>query len=235
VQIPFAATIGGVPFSCRAAAGGFTPTDLRFYVHGIELLDRTGKAVAVRLDSDGIWQEEVVALLDFENGEDHCSDGTPGTNTVIRGRVPAAEYRGLRFLVGVPFALNHADPASAAAPLNLGRMHWGWQAGYKFLRFEGAMAGSAFRLHLGSTGCEGTVGHITGCARPNRVLVDLPAFRPQQSQVRLELGELPRQAPGSCMAETDQPSCRAAFALLGLSLASGVPSGTQSLFSAQLL
>jgi len=242
VAIPFIATINGQAFSCSTAAGDFSPADLRFYVHGIDLIDNGGAAVPLALDADGEWQSGGVALVDFENGADHCADGTRGTHTAVTGHAPPGHYVGLRFVLGVPFDRNHADPVEAEPPLNLGRMHWGWQGGYKFFRFEGEDATGAFRLHLGSTACEGTIGHITRCSHPNRAAIRLDGFTPGRSTVRLELAPLLRalQAdapPGSrtfsCMSDVDDRRCHAPFAALGLDPVTGASTGAQVLFSAQ--
>src|SRR5262249_2683433 len=159
-------------------------------------------------------------------GESNCDNGTSGTHTSITVCAPARRYSGLRFLVGVPFGLNHRDPAVAVAPLNLGRMHWGWQGGYKFIRLEGrSPRGTAFRLHLGSTGCEGTIGDIRQCARPNRIAVDLSGFVPGRDAVVLQLGPLLRAledgSSASCMSDADEPACLRAFAIAGLDPATG--------------
>jgi uncharacterized repeat protein (TIGR04052 family) len=244
VTIPFAARFGDQPFTCAAAVdaarSAFVARDLRFYVHGVQLLAADGTAVDVTLRDDGVWQSGGVALLDFEDGTGNCVDGTHGTHTTLAGTVRAGTYTGIRFVVGVPFERNHANPAEAVAPLNLGHMHWGWQAGYKFLRFEGTSnSGSAYRFHLGSTQCEGTIGHITRCRRPNRALIELQQFTPGRTIV-LDLNAFLRgidlAAPTvdgvhSCMSEPDAPDCAAAFAALGLDLQSGRPSTTQRLFS----
>ena len=55
--------------------------------------------------------------------------------------VPEGNYQALRFDVGLPPALNDADPAQwpAEHPLNpnLNGLHWSWQGGYIFLALEG--------------------------------------------------------------------------------------------------
>ncbi len=241
VTIPFVATIHGQPFSCARAADGFMPFDLRFYVHAVELIDAAGSAVPLRLTNDGIWQKDGVALLDFEDGSGSCSDGTTGTHTILSGNAVDGEYVGLRFIVGVPFDRNHADPATADPPLNFGRMHWGWQGGYKFFRFEGDGPQGAVRVHLGSTGCEGTIGNITRCQRPDRAPVRIDGFTPGRNRVALELAALlpagnggrPAAPPLSCMSERGDEGCRAAFAAFGLDLDTGLPHGTQELFSSR--
>lgn len=72
--------------------------------------------------------------------------------------VPAGEYAGLEFQLGLPAAVNHADPAQwpAGHPLNpiVNGLHWGWSGGYVFAAIEGrwrAPGGSeerGFSYHL---------------------------------------------------------------------------------------
>jgi uncharacterized repeat protein (TIGR04052 family) len=243
VEIRFAATALGAPFSCgdeqpqgAPPAGAFAGQDLRFYVHDVALLDASGAAVPVQLEQDDVAQNGDLALLDFEDGAGRCDDGTRLVHTTLRGTVPPGQYGGLRFTLGVPFARNHADPAQAAPPLNLGRMSWGWQGGYKFLRFEGASGdGTPVRFHLGSTGCSGTIGHVDACARPNRVVVQLVPFVAARDQVLVTLDPLIAGAAGKdgrlCMSQPDDPGCVAAFAALGLEPASGEQRTPQRLFS----
>lgn len=202
-------------------------------MHDVALIDAAGVISQVRLAPDDVWQTEQVALLDFENGSDDCSEGTVGMHGAIVGRVKQGDYTGLRFALGIPFDLNHANPAEAVAPLNLGRLHWGWQAGYKFLRLEASAPDGDFRFHLGSTGCEGTIGHITSCARPNRALIEVDNFAPGKA-VDIDLTMLV-QAPKenaalSCMSDVDSGSCREPFRLIGIDLATGAALPRQLLF-----
>jgi len=242
ISIPFQARVGDRPFSCQSTlgigedpAGGLMANDLRFYVHDVELIDATGRAVGVHLTADGAFQRASLVLLDFEDGTGSCENGTTATHTSITGTVPPGDYRGLRFTLGVPFALNHADPGVADPPLNLGRMHWGWQAGYKFLRFEAADAmGHGFRFHLGSTGCEGTIGNIQRCSRPNRPTVTLEGFAIGQSRVIVQLAPLLATFDGkttrSCMSDIDSADCAPMFAAVGIDLTSVNATGSQQLF-----
>lgn len=231
VEIAFAATVAGKPFACAAADDAFTGEELRLYVHDVELVDAAGRSVPVALDADGVWQDGSVALLDFEDGSASCRDGTAAVRTKVVGTAPAGTWTGLRFRIGVPFAANHGDPAVADPPLNLGRMNWGWRAGYKFIRFEGRTpAGRKVNLHLGSTGCEGTIGDIRSCARPNRAAVALDGFAPATDTVVLDLdpvvAALSRAGgDGACMAEPDDPDCLALFPVFGLD-ASGAAAAT---------
>jgi len=189
IEISFAGRLAGKPLACGAQYEGIgikkstvTPQDLRFFVSDVELLDTSGKAVPVTLDQDGIWQYKSVALVDLEDGKGACRNGNAAMHSVVTGSVPAGQYTGLRFTVGVPFELNHGNPISAPSPLNMTAMFWSWQGGYKFIRAEVALAGnsaatakpmteenatlghreapgdrsprsSGFPVHLGSTGC----------------------------------------------------------------------------------
>ncbi len=222
VEVRFGARIEGAPVSCNASADGFALGDLRVFVHGFELVDATGRSVPVTLLDDGVWQDGSVALLDFENGEGGCRNGTSGTRSFVRGKAPAGEWTSLRFRIGVPFESNHADPAVADPPLNLGRLHWGWRAGYKFIRFEGKpQDGKRVSLHFGSTGCEGTIGDIHSCKRPNRPVVTLSPFDARKDTVIFDLDPLVAAlsgaaGDGACMGEPDDPDCVAVVPVLGL-------------------
>ncbi|MGF1588072.1 MAG: MbnP family copper-binding protein [Pleurocapsa sp.] len=190
VAINFEAWVGDREFSCGESYEGvgvnestITPTDFRFYVSDVALIDEAGNAVPLELKQDGKWQHQNVALLDFEDGTSACDNGTAEMNTVVVGTVPEGDYQSLQFTMGVPQNLNHSDAAIAPSPLNLTSMWWNWQGGYKFLRVDleteaianvtetsgghsnqtGIFqheqtthpdAGSnAYLIHLGSTGC----------------------------------------------------------------------------------
>lgn len=98
---------------------------------------------------DGQWQASTnaVAFLSL----------TEGRTRVRVADFPAGDYDALRFAVGVPPELNHADaakfPAGHALNPNLNGLHWSWQGGYIFLALEGRWqttnsAASGFSFHL---------------------------------------------------------------------------------------
>lgn len=72
-------------------------------------------------------------------------------------------YDSIRFNIGVPETINHADPTlpSSNSPLNISNaagMHWGWNPGYIFVKVEGkidtlndgvANFDKSFSFHLG--------------------------------------------------------------------------------------
>lgn len=248
VSIEFAAKVGSQDFVCGETYDNLGTddsslqiSDFRFYVQGVELRNADGDYVAVTLD-DNDWQTSNVALLDFEDG---CTDlGNEPTNTVVTGTVPAGVYDGLRFEMGVPFDLNHENPATAPSPLNLTSMQWDWQGGYKFLRIDsGTFSMTDWRMHLGSTGCDGdpVMGGTTSCTTSNRVGVELATFDPATDTVVADFAALVEGAaieenqadtPVGCMAGPTDGDCGPLFENLGLPFG-GSAAGTQSFFSAE--
>jgi uncharacterized repeat protein (TIGR04052 family) len=237
VRIPFAATWQDDPIDC--ASGAPALTDLRLYVNNVQLIDTTGRAHDVRYATEFAWENDAVALIDLENGSGACTNGTEVTYGHIVGAIPSGEYRGLRFTVGVPFRLNHLNPLTAAPPLDDPDMHWHWRSGYKFLRAGIRTESDRFWIHVGSIGCEGTVGDITGCRYPNRIQVELPEFVPGQHGVRVDLAELlvgtnlADGVPSNCSSGPAEQSCTAPFAALGIDFETGEQTGAQRVFSVE--
>lgn len=248
VAVAFRATFGNTSFACGQTfadvgtpAAPFTGTDLRFFVHDVELISATGRT-PVTLDANE-FQRDGLALIDLETGAPACEQGTALVHAEVTGTVPNQAYTGLAFKLGVPFAMNHLDPATAAAPLNDTTMWWAWRGGYKFLKLDGASGMNPFFVHLGSTGCESgspTEAPTAPCANPNVMAVELPTFDARTHTVELDLAALLADtdittnaggAPG-CMSAPDDPECLTIFAPLGLPIAMQ-PAGTQAIFSAQ--
>jgi uncharacterized repeat protein (TIGR04052 family) len=217
VTIKFAGEFAGKPFACAgkvegvgASKASVTPTDFRLYVSNVALVRADGIAVSVTLSQDGKWQHRDVALLDFETGAGNCVNGTPDTRDVVVGTVPAGQYNGLKFTIGVPFDLNHNDPTLAASPLNLTSMFWTWQGGYKFIKIDmntgdapgipvksdghsapqpgDKPAGGGFSLHLGSTMCQSSSKTTapSACANSNRIDLSFDTFDPTKNIVVLD-------------------------------------------------
>jgi uncharacterized repeat protein (TIGR04052 family) len=249
VAIHFAAKVGDKTFRCGQSypdlgttKSTFTPSDLRFYISEVRLLRADGQEVPLELDQDGKWQAKDVALLDFEDKTSLCFNGTPDTNDTIHGRVPSGDYQGIRFTLGVPFALNHNDNTLAPSPLNLSTMFWGWNGGYKFLRIDAKTTGlPGIEIHLGSTGCTPQEGRVTACARPNRADIRLTGFDPRSKTLVADLARLladvdldHNQADTAplCMASGTDADCGGIFKRLGLRLTDGTPDpgGQQTFF-----
>lgn len=246
LRIRFAAEVNGAPFSCDRSYPGvgrsaatFSPSDLRMYVHGVELVHADGTAEPAQLVQDGRWQYDQLALLDFEDRTGACINGTPDVRTVVELQPPSAPVAGLRFKVGVPFNLDHANAALAPSPLNLSAMFWGWSAGYKFLRLDGRISGSGpLHVHVGSVGCVADAsGGIVSCAAPNVAQIELPAFDPALDTVAFDIGTLRSgstfgaDAATSCMGQPSEPACRPVFERLGLGV-DGAPVPGQVVFHA---
>lgn len=92
-------------------------------------------------------------------------------------------------------------------------------------------------MHLGSTGCEGTVRDIRGCRSPNRVTVELDGFAPNDDAVSIDLKALfagidfGDGIPGDCSSGPSESSCAEPFAALGIDFATGATEGEQKVFS----
>lgn len=232
VSIQFAAEVGGTPFACGdtypsigSASSPYVGTDLRFYVHDVQLVGDDG-SVPVALDSNE-FQDDGVALLDFETGGAGCQMGSPSTHTAVTGTITPGTYTGLSFKVGVPFAKNHLDATTAAAPLNIPAMYWAWSSGYKFLKADGTVGGAGFNLHLGSTMCPamGTTPSTTPCANPNIMEITLSGYQLETSIVVADVARVltdvdvtvntAMTAPG-CMSFPGDPECNTVLPKLGL-------------------
>ncbi|WP_424950856.1 MbnP family protein [Deinococcus sp.] len=118
-------TNGTQPFTgtLTTSAGQSIQTTLwQMYISNVALVKADGTEVAlpglnlIRLDGKGPFQN----ILAF------------------KGDAPAGEYRGIRFDVGVPRALNHVDASTQKDPLGMDvGMFWAWNPGYIFSRYEG--------------------------------------------------------------------------------------------------
>jgi uncharacterized repeat protein (TIGR04052 family) len=249
VSITFEAVVGSARFVCGntyddlgANGSSLQISDFRLFVQSVELRNAAGDYVPVAL-AENEWQAEGATLLDFEDG---CNDlGTEPTNASVTGTVPAGSYVGIRFQMGVPFEANHGNPSTAPSPLNLTPMQWNWQGGYKFLRIDsGNFSPEDWRMHLGSTACDGdpVSGGTTACGAPNRVEVELESFDPGSDVVLADLAALVAGAaldqnqpetPFGCMAGPTDGDCAPLFESLGLPFGGADPSDPQTFFSVE--
>lgn len=202
--------------------------------------------MCVRLSQDGKWQYQTVALLDFEDKTGACANGTIEMRDHITGTVPQGNYTGLKFTLGVPFNLNHADTALAPSPLNLTGLWWNWQLGYKFARIDlqsptlmkpmggqpqhsghGAASPTGFPIHLGSTGCQSGASSEKpqSCTQPNRATVVFNRFDPAKNFIVADLAQLVATSDLSqnyaktapgCMSEPTDQDCIGIMTQLGL-------------------
>ncbi len=237
LEVPFVATWDGAPLSCEG--GERSLTDLRFYISNPQVVTADGIVRDVGFAVERPWQNDVVALIDLEDGTGACENGTAEVATKLVGIVRNGDYRTLRFTVGVPFRVNHGNPLTARPPLDDPDMHWHWRSGYKFLRAGVRTESDGFWIHVGSAGCEGTVGNITGCRFPNRIEVELDGFVPGESRVAIDLAkltagiELGDGTRTDCSSGPAEENCIAPFRALGIDFATGIQDGVQGVFSLQ--
>ena len=192
---------------------------LQFYVHEIELIDEHGKPYPFRFTAESPGQNERVVLVDL------AGDPSTPRHTSVRGTVAGegGEYSGIRFTIGVPFELNHANPLTAPAPLDRGEMFWNWQSGHKFLRADLVRSGREWSFHLGSTGCSSASAlrpPAQPCAQSNEMQIELKG-NPLRDVVRLRLEPLIAAAQAAnyvvCTGDYQQdPACKDAYATTGL-------------------
>ena len=228
VELQFAAMAGDTAIGCGSTVTGLGTKavtgkvkDFRFYITGVKMIRADGAEVPLTLPANDNWNYTVgsdsVTLVDLENATADCptATGTPATNTVIKGTVPAGDYTGVKMTMGVPFALNHTDwnnPTTTKAPLDIQAMAWSWQGGRKFAKIEiidplsAAPAGTVgkwvqpatgvyitFNVHLGSTSCVGDPAkgaQVSSCAQPNRMDFKLASFNPATQKVAVDVKAL---------------------------------------------
>lgn len=239
LSIRFQPTLAGQAFKCGHRYTGLGTThatgtigDFRFFVHDIRLLKEDGTQTPFVLQARDPWQGRGVALVDFEGGPDSgCYGGTKGRNTEITGLAPKGKYSGIRFSIGIPSEISHADPSTLEAPFTAGGMAWSWLAGYKFLKFE---LGSGL-LHVGSTGCTGTPPDQVTCRRANRPQIELQNFDPNTQVIVADLAAAFQSSDLSsnpaCHATGE--ACPVLFQEVGLNFDDGTSTSTQRVFSVQ--
>jgi len=238
VEISFTVEYAGDEISCDDTAIGVALTDMRLYIHDLSLVDRSGNSVDVELIPDTLWQNEAVALLDFEDGSGSCSNGTEQTNRTVRGRYFStdAAIDGVNFKIGLPENINHDDPMRAAPPLSYTSMHWQWASGYKFLSAGIETESDGFWMHLGSSRCTGTIGKIEGCKSSNRPAVSLTGFDPDVHIVAIDLAhlfhgiDLTDGTITDCSSGPIEAACVEPFNALRIDTATGQSVGTSPVF-----
>ena len=239
VEFRFDVRFDNGPIDCTADAAGRALTDLRFYVHDVTVTTDDGRTLPVTLTPDALWQSDRVALLDFEDGEGSCRNGSLVQNRSVRGTLRLADpgkLSGVAFNVGVPAALNHANPLVSEPPLTYTVMHWHWRSGYKFMRAGVQNSDDAAWLHLGSARCGGVIGNLRGCEMANRPRVALAEFNIERDVIVIDVARLfgPTQLGDgeawSCESGVNEDHCRLAFAELGIDSATGETMGSAPAF-----
>lgn len=193
----------------------------QFYVSALTLLDGTPIPLGAKGESSDVGLVELVP----------CD---PRIEFRLPVTLPRGATTGVRFTVGVPENLNHAEPTRAQPPLDRSDMFWTWRLGYKFF----ALDGDAFAFHLGSTQCVSPAPirpPSAPCDNPNRITLTLPSFNWDSGVVGVNFGGLlaALKDGARCTGDYSSEACRAAFEELGLDVDSGRCGGDcgQRLFS----
>ncbi|BFT29378.1 hypothetical protein D210916BOD24_05540 [Alteromonas sp. D210916BOD_24] len=125
------------------------------------------------------WQTADAALLKFHS---LCNAPKDANDKII---LDVSEElmklaTNLRFTMGLPFDVNHADPRSQPSPLNDLSMFYNRQNGHQFLRLDVSQNGDenyTWSYHLGSVNCPSESSEVApekSCAFTNRVEFILP-------------------------------------------------------------
>lgn len=200
--------------------------NVQFYIHDVQLLDAAGLPHPFRFDAVAPRQSGELALVELGGS------GETIRNAKIRGTLDsgaAGTYTGIRFSIGVPFALNHANPLTAPAPLDRSELFWTWQSGHKFLRVDLLDAGREWSFHLGSTGCTSPSAlrpPATPCAQPNVMRVEITGIDPLRQSIQLQLHEFVSSMRAAehaiCTGDyAHDPACADVFAKTGLQADTG--------------
>lgn len=249
VTIAWEAILGDQAFQSGVCVDGIgsggvaiNVSDLRFYVSEVQAQNTAGAWVPLTL-APRPWQGEGVTLIDLADTE--TESGTAGMNNYLQGTLPQDDYHALRFIIGVPAALNHSNVQTANPPLNVGGMDWSWLSGRKFLRLDATPCGDdaettdvrRISLHIGSTQCRGEDIAPEGCDYLNHATIEV-AWSPGQN-LRFDLDALfaesdlyhPTEDTASlCMSDPDDhPDCGPIFDALGIPF--GAKEGDQSVFT----
>ena len=245
VTLEFAAVSGATAVKCGTLVTALgSPAvdaqikDFRLYVSNVQMVKADGTKVALTLGANDDWNltsgDNRMTLIDLEDGTGSCAGGTAAMNALIKGTVPAGDYVGVELTMGVPFALNHSDYATATKPLDIQAMAWSWQSGRKFAKIEvtdpagatGTRTANTFNFHLGSTGCTGNPasGETVNCLTPNRMTFRLASFNPTTQKIAVDVKALlngtnitvnQASAPG-CMSGGTDPECLKVFEALAI-------------------
>jgi hypothetical protein len=109
------------------------PDQVKFYVSNLRL---------VKADSSEIKLADVIL---FDLGSTTVATAKTnhnGSPYYYRKTVPAGNYLGIRFDIGVPASMNTSNPASFVYPHPLAieqATHWSWASGYRFVIFDGKL------------------------------------------------------------------------------------------------
>jgi uncharacterized repeat protein (TIGR04052 family) len=256
LTLQFRAQVGEQPFACGKTYSKqgsteveVTPAFLRAYVSNVRLITEQGDEVPLTIREVSPWQGGGVALLDFEDGSGACKNGNPDLRGEIEGEVPRGDYVGVVFSTSVPESMNHEDPTTLPAPLQVSGMYWSWIMGYVFLKAEMVQVDSSEResagagiLHLGSLGCTrsaeagvaggaGEEGDIE-CAAENYNEIRLMDFAAEDDAIVIDVATLMKEVDlrAANLCHPTGPTCAPLYSSLGLDYETGERTEAQTAF-----
>lgn len=124
------------------------------FVHGSNAFDMNaaytdGAGHAIKFSTLKFYASDFVLMDDAMNVVASYANTAvlaDAANTVAQtiGTMGHGHIHEVHFNLGLNSTVNHADPTTAAYPLNIPGMHWSWNpaAGYKFLNMEGHVDGN---------------------------------------------------------------------------------------------
>ena len=234
----------GQPFAVNGTTGQLDIAQL--YLSGITLLHEDGREISILADEPVTVraQDENQTEIQHSVSERYVLvDADAGESLTTLGEVPAGRYTGVRFLLGVDGLDNRVAmedfPADHPLAPQASSMHWNWNAGYVFLRFDGLLDIDGDGVVDPATGTPGEAAsgqwrlHLGGSPNAQTVMLDqsfeLVGGEMQDLHVQLDLARLVQgidyTAPanrfcmtGGCQAVVDQAKAntQAAFTLHGV-------------------
>jgi hypothetical protein len=198
-------TSGGIEYSVDL---------LKFYVSNVQLVKADGSSQAVpglsltSFEASANTANTTASKL-LEGGQMFAAKTTTG-ETIFSISAPAAEYKGIRFEIGVPKDLNHRDASTVPMPLGLeSGMFWAWNPGYIFFRLEGktTIAGKSqpWLLHMGTDNWRLNVNQFDLVANKIKIAVN----GKNSSTINLDLEKVFAKGPnGAANWDLSQPSLR---------------------------
>ncbi len=171
--------------------------------------------------ADGVWlgQTNWFAYVSARDGK---------TNFTLEN-IPAGNYDRVRFQIGLPPQINHADAAQwpAGHPLNpdVNHLYWGWSREYVFLALEGGWQNGAsesgFSFHLATDRelmtIELPVELKMNSSREIQVALDVGKIFYAPNKIQLsETGDATHSRTNDLLADQLRQNIEGAFAIVGL-------------------
>lgn len=132
----------------NAVGEDFKVSLLQYFVSNVKLINEDGSTFTVP-------QDECYFLIKEQDAD---------TRTITLKDVPAGNYTGIEFVLGIDSLRNTKEPAERTGALDVGGaaagMYWSWNSGYIFLKLEGTSSkapmhvsgANMYQYHIGGFG-----------------------------------------------------------------------------------